>query len=761
MERRAISRWRAAAGREWPILAILAAYLALAVTYGLVNPLFEAPDEPQHFWFIKHVADHGALPVQGEQGLETWAQEGSQPPLYYLLSAPLVALIDTDDAEDLLWRNPHVNMGVPLKEGNKNVYIHTERERFPWRGTALAVHLVRLLSTLMGAGTVLATYRIMRLVFPRERALAAGAAALNALAPQFLFISSAVNNDNLVTLLASWTLYAVLRLWARPLRWQAGLGLGLLAGLATLAKLSGLGLWGLIALALFLLWRQGRPWRTLLALGAAAGAVTALVAGWWFLRNLRLYGDLTGLSAMLEVFGWREVTPGLAALLGEAEGLRISYWAIFGWFNILSYPLLYKLLDVLLLVAVAGLVYGALRGRRRGEMLAAWGWLSAGWFVVLLVALVRWTRMTSGTQGRLLFPAISAISGLVVYGLSRWLPRRESEPEASYPARDGDPARHLAGAIALGLGLWAALCPFLHIAPAYARPPILALSDIPATAQPAQITYGETFRLVATTLERDSLSPGETLRLTAYWECLAEVERDYSIYVHLYGREGQALGQVDTYPGQGTYPTSLWRAGQVIEDRYAVSITPEADTPTLARIEIGPYLLGSAEPERLPMVDGEGRPLSSPVAGRARVAAKEPDSYAMAYPLSVTFGEQIALMGYDLERNQAKPGETLTLTLYWRALRVPDADYTVFAHVAGAAGMAGQGDGQPMGGDYPTWAWRAGDVVRDVRQITIRPEAAPGTYQLLVGLYRLETGQRLSAADGADHAVLGPIAVQW
>ena len=279
------------------------------------------------------------------------------------------------------------------------------------------------------------------------------------------------------------------------MRWQAGLGLGLLAGLATLAKLSGLGLWGLM------LWRssfsggKGAPgapcW-----LSARRRAVTALVAGWWFLRNLRLYGDLTETSAM-QVFGWREVTPGLAELLGEAEGLRISYWAIFGWFNILSYPLLYKLLDVLLLVAVAGLVYGALRGRRRGEMLAAWGWLSAGWFVVLLVALVRWTRMTSGTQGRLLFPAISAISGLVVYGLSRWLPR-ESEPgELPGPRRRS--ARHLARAIALGLGLWAALC-FLHIAPT-CPPAHPGAGRHPATAQPAD-HLRRAFRLMATPWSR-------------------------------------------------------------------------------------------------------------------------------------------------------------------------------------------------------------------------------------------------------------------
>jgi len=721
--------------------------LTLGIVYGVVTPMFEAPDEPQHFWFVKYLADGGGLPVQGASGKATWAQEGSQPPLYYAIAALLVSGIDTDDMDQLLWRNPHANMGVPLMEGNKNVYIHTDRERFPYRGTALAVHLVRLLSTFMGAGTVLATYSIMRLVFPRQPAIAAGAAALNAFTPQFIFIGAAVNNDNAVILLSSWTLWALVRLWTRPFTWRVGFGLGILLGLAPLAKLSGLGLVPLLWLTLLLLWRWGRPWRVLLSIGAVASTVMVALAGWWFMRNLRLYGDFAGLGAMLDVFGWRKAAPSIAGLLGEAEGLRISYWAIFGWFNILSVPILYKLLDLMLLVAGLGLLFGLWRRRHNArELSLGWGLLAVGWSVIILTALIRWTRMTSGTQGRLLFPAISALSGLIFEGLAQWVSHRH---------------RHVL-AIALGTALfvWAALCPFVHIAPAYARPPLLDLADIPDEARSVRITYGGKLELVAYSLDRTSVAPGETFHATAYWRCIMSLDRDYSIFVHLFGREEQDIGQANTYPGGGTYPTSLWRAGDVILDTYPVTVSPDAVTPTLARVEIGLHLLNAAS-RPLPMVDGQGRPLDSPIVGRIRVASPTPVHYDISHPTSFAFGEQIVLSGYDLDREETRTGGLLDLVLYWEALEQPREDYTVFVHLWNKGVMAGQHDSQPAGGGYPTSAWMPGEIVQDAHSIQIRPEAPAGRYQLIIGLYLLEENERLPLETGEDHLVLDQITVPW
>ena len=68
---------------------ILAAYLLLATTYSVATPIFEASDEVSHYAVVQHISNMGTLPVQ-QPGVRTaWEQEGSQPPLYYLLVSPV------------------------------------------------------------------------------------------------------------------------------------------------------------------------------------------------------------------------------------------------------------------------------------------------------------------------------------------------------------------------------------------------------------------------------------------------------------------------------------------------------------------------------------------------------------------------------------------------------------------------------------------------------------------------------------------------
>lgn len=139
--------WR----EDWAIGLILFAFIGLGVTYSLVTPIFEAPDEIQHYFYVQYLADERSLPALTIPEEEPFQQEGSQPPLYYLLGAFATFWIDTDDALSLLSPNPYANVGIPLAPGNKNVIIRTDREAFPFRGATLAIHLVRFLSVLQGA----------------------------------------------------------------------------------------------------------------------------------------------------------------------------------------------------------------------------------------------------------------------------------------------------------------------------------------------------------------------------------------------------------------------------------------------------------------------------------------------------------------------------------------------------------------------------------------------------------------------------------
>ncbi|MER3457306.1 MAG: hypothetical protein C4309_00310 [Chloroflexota bacterium] len=106
-----------------------------------------------------------------------------------------------------------------------------------------------------------------------------------------------------------------------------------------------------------------------------------------------------------------------------------------------------------------------------------------------------------------------------------------------------------------------------------------------------------------------------------------------------------------------------------------------------------------------------------------------------------------------------RPGDVLSVTLTWRADGRPSRGYTVFVHLISENGqIVTQGDEPPQGGEYPTSFWDAGERIADTHILTIPPDAPPGQYRLYLGLYVLETGERLPilGANGqiiADHVV--------
>jgi len=60
----------------------------------------------------------------------------------------------------------------------------------------------------------------------------------------------------------------------------------------------------------------------------------------------------------------------------------------------------------------------------------------------------------------------------------------------------------------------------------------------------------------------------------------------------------------------------------------------------------------------------------------------------------------------------------------------------------------------PLRGAYPTSAWAVGHAFADPRSIHIPGNTAPGTYRLVIGLYRMADGSRLPIEAGDDSLVL-------
>jgi hypothetical protein len=284
----------------------------------------------------------------------------------------------------------------------------------------------------------------------------------------------------------------------------------------------------------------------------------------------------------------------------------------------------------------------------------------------------------------------------------------------------------------------------------YLRPVrVISGAPVPPDA-PVLALAGPDIRLHAA-----ELAPGpESNQLTVdlEWSTVRRLAANYAISLRLLDPDGVQRAQPpDTQPGYGFAPTSLWRPGEQVADRYTLPLPNDLSpgdgyrltfvfyrhSSQVARVALGPFALPLASrhvfepPARL----FELPPLSHPL------------NVDYVNPADSTGSDQIRLAGYALQPR----AETLDLTLWWVAQRQPQTDYTVFVHLFDlqTEAIPVQHDAMPRQGTYPTSGWLAGEVVSDTISLSL-DDVPPGEYRLAVGLYEVTTGDRLpvTAPDG-------------
>ncbi|MBN1317213.1 MAG: DUF2723 domain-containing protein [Anaerolineales bacterium] len=122
------------------------------------------------------------------------------------------------------------------------------------------------------------------------------------------------------------------------------------------------------------------------------------------------------------------------------------------------------------------------------------------------------------------------------------------------------------------------------------------------------VNFQDIIGLLDTEISDLTLQPGGKLSVTFQWLAIAPMEENYTLFVHVLDRVDRIVGQVDTWPNQGTYPTSQWPAGSQITDHLQVPIEPDA-APGPYRLEIGWYLLGTMK--RLVVLGPEGQAIDN------------------------------------------------------------------------------------------------------------------------------------------------------
>jgi 4-amino-4-deoxy-L-arabinose transferase-like glycosyltransferase len=262
-----------------PAGGLVLAYLLLSVLWAVATPPYGGPDERAHAAYVDSLIRFRQFPLltQGdvELGIEhVYTHEAQQPPLYYLALAPLWSC------------SQRVGLALPLAG--------------------------RCFSILLGLASLLLAYAAARVMFPGRVQAHLVTLALLALCPTLHHLTSVVSNESMATLCGA----AVAWQTARILRGARTVGhyafLGVLLGLGLLAKPTLVALAVPITLAVAVhAWRTERAGRHVAARLGPLLAAILLVSGWWYVRNIAVYGTPLPRSS------FRPSAPSLAGMAGE------------------------------------------------------------------------------------------------------------------------------------------------------------------------------------------------------------------------------------------------------------------------------------------------------------------------------------------------------------------------------------------------------------------------------------------------------------
>jgi hypothetical protein len=125
--------------------------------------------------------------------------------------------------------------------------------------------------------------------------------------------------------------------------------------------------------------------------------------------------------------------------------------------------------------------------------------------------------------------------------------------------------------------------------------------DVPELPITTDVDWQNGVRLLGLDLPSDSITPGEELKLTLYWQPQDDVRDNLTVFMHLIDAEGNITAQRDQVPAGGARPTLGWSPGEVIADSYALFIDP-AVPPGSYQVRIGWY--DALSGQRVLLTDG-------------------------------------------------------------------------------------------------------------------------------------------------------------
>jgi hypothetical protein len=246
---------------------------------------------------------------------------------------------------------------------------------------------------------------------------------------------------------------------------------------------------------------------------------------------------------------------------------------------------------------------------------------------------------------------------------------------------------------------------------------------------------------------------GQPLPVTLYWYTPAVPAVDYESHLYLYCANQKLITRTDL-PDQLT-PGTTWRPDEIIRADATMWVPSAMEDGLPVESDACTLFLALSDPTSEETKNASLAPIHLTTPER-NFEPPKPE-----YVSGETLGKVATLVGYDLDQTKLKPGDKLALTLHWRADNVSERPLTVFVQLLGQDGrIYAQQDQEPLAGDRPTTGWLEGEFITDTYQLAVDPEAKPGTYQLIVGMYDSQSGERLPSSEPGLDAIPLPVRVE-
>jgi 4-amino-4-deoxy-L-arabinose transferase-like glycosyltransferase len=232
-------------------------------------------------------------------------------------------------------------------------------------------------------------------------------------------------------------------------------------------------------------------------------------------------------------------------------------------------------------------------------------------------------------------------------------------------------------------------------------------------------------------LERRAAEPGRPANLTLVWGGATPATAGQTVKVRLNDEAGRIWAE-------GSGPVLDPKGPSTVEGHYILAIPAEMPR--------GDYQL---------WVSLESDPAENPAYLAGKIPIRQLDKPPVEFAASANFGNMVNFGGANvaLAPKADGAGETFEIQFLWQARQPIPQPYTTFAHLVDETGQIwGQADRTPHlgGSELPTNQWDEDEWIVDTFQVSLNPDAPPGSYKLLAGLYNPQTLERLPVVGGDE-----------